>query len=495
MRFFRYSIETMIIGQQLQLALLIVARPLLFGAASFALALLFSGCAFVDTLEPRGEVLNRSFTEYRDMSTLLNIIRASQNEPMNFVVMTGTTGHGTLTGTEGIPSFIVGPHTAVTAAAPAVPARNWTFGPNTLSESASNDFTVSVLDDPQSYGALMTPLDPAMMGFFFGRKWPMSLLLPIFVNRVRYIPAGSNVAYEFQSNEIDPKFVFCPSYNAPWQCENKKWRINDPNNTPKLEQCRSHDAHCFSPIMILFSYLFLKGLVIDVPAGAVPGTPSAARICYDALYNNIPTRTFDNLLRHDFGLTEQEFLATFHDAFGPLSRPKLSGTIGCDNPKTRWLQASNPQTGGTTLSTATTPSSLCINGACAASKSSAGESANPQPMYQFADSTGTGIFQFSTRSTWGIYQFLGDLVREEQSGVAPEVLGPAFADDHNLFTVLENGTAECFTSVMYSAVNYCVPKDRPNTKMILSLLHELSNLYEKPNNTQQPNSGTVRVTP
>jgi hypothetical protein len=115
---------------------------------------------------------------------------------MNFVVMTGTTGHGTLTGNEGLPTFIVGPGTP---AAP-VNARNFVFGPNTLSESASNDFNVSVLDDPQSYAALMTPVDIGTIAFFFQEQLSRPLLLPLFVNQMRVIPDGGATAYQFNSN-------------------------------------------------------------------------------------------------------------------------------------------------------------------------------------------------------------------------------------------------------------------------------------------------------
>jgi len=74
-------------------------------AATSACACLFANCALVDKLDTRADELNRTFTDYRDLSTLLNIVRASRNEPMNFVVMTGTTGHGALTGNEGLPTF------------------------------------------------------------------------------------------------------------------------------------------------------------------------------------------------------------------------------------------------------------------------------------------------------------------------------------------------------------------------------------------------------
>jgi hypothetical protein len=116
-------------------------------------------------------------------------------------------------------------------------------------------------------------------------------------------------------------------------------------------------------------------------------------------------------------------------------------------------------------------------------------------MYEFYDPNSHATIQIATRSTWGIYQFLGDLVqRQLRLGLLPKFLGQGFDRDDVVFKVVTDGSTECFTAIRYAGLNYCVPKDRPNSKMILSLLHELSNLYTRPSTAQQPNTGTVRLT-
>jgi hypothetical protein len=488
------------------------------GAVLFAISL--TACALVDTLEPRAETLNRTMTEYRDTATLLNIVRASRNDPMNFVALTGTTAHGTLTGNEGLPSFIVGPHTAVTAAAPAVPARNWTFGPNSLTESASNDFTISVLDDPASYAALLTPMDLAIMGFFIEQHWPMSVLLPIFTNNVRVID-GTNV-YEFDTNPVQQTFVLChlPSQEAQQKlaqelaCAPKKISLTNPDDQSSFAECASGQAYCLTPAIMVFEYLIAEGLLVEVPSGAVPGVQDKpyARICFDPVYGNTRTNilgqySFDEILQKKFGLNRREFFGIMTDEIGFLDKPRPRDPklrhSRCDDPDTPWTQPTNSAQVNLTSQPASNPTTAaqnCTTGTCTTNKSSQKtpmqNSRGLRPVYELYDLKSGTTIQFATRSTWAIYQYLGSLIARQQSGEPPILLWSAgFSGDHTLFTVVTNGPADCFVSVTYSGANYCVPNNAYNSKMLLSLLHELANLQTRPNNNQQPNTGTTRITP
>jgi hypothetical protein len=116
-------------------------------------------------------------------------------------------------------------------------------------------------------------------------------------------------------------------------------------------------------------------------------------------------------------------------------------------------------------------------------------------MYEFYDEKSNSIVQIFTRSTWGMYQFLGDVVRGQASAPPLTIMLPGWRGDRTIFKIVKDGSTDCFTSVNYSGANYCIPKDASNAKRNLSLLHELVNLYTRPNNNPQPNSGTTRVTP
>jgi hypothetical protein len=93
-----------------------------------------------------------------------------------------------------------------------------------------------------------------------------------------------------------------------------------------------------------------------------------------------------------------------------------------------------------------------------------------------------------------MYKYFGNIINHRVH-IVPLDLGFSKDISDAFFTiVVDDPSTECFTKVVYSDKRFCVPRKSKNTKMALSLLHELANLYTRPTNTQQPNSGTVRVT-
>jgi len=500
---------------------------------SVNLVLLLVGGCVDSVVEPRSEILNRSFTDYRNQATLLNIVRASHNEPMNFVAVTGATGHGTLSATEGLQNYIFGPHTTPTLTAP-VPARNYVFGPNSLMESAANDFNITELDDPQSYAALMTPLDPGMIGVFFNRNWPVSLLLPLIISEIRVIPIPTSkdkeesISYAFYTNQRADarKFYFCKSppgvsFEETYDtyCDYKVWSL-----PPKAEdadyvawmlgECSARRAFCVPPAYILITYLNESGLVFQIPTGAVPGQAQSARICFDSPRSQFsPQESLTTALQDLFHFRTEDNRRIIHpftdkdlsDSWGEtdITMESKAKVYRCDDTNLQWVKLTIPSQANVGMSTSAsltnlpaTGLSVCVKpGACASARN-ASQGPKAMAMYEFFDPRINAIIQLFTRSTWGIYSFLGDVVRnEEQTHIPLVVLVKGFQKDHELFRVVENTLENCFASVLESGVSYCVPKTAFNAKMILSLLHELANLYTRPNPTQQPNTGTVRVTP
>ncbi len=529
---------------------------LLVGAA----ASLVGGCAYVDNIAPRADTINRSITDYRNEATFLNIIRASYSEPMDFVTVTGATGHSTFNGSQGLPTFIIGPHTAPTASNP-VAARNYVFGPNSIQESAGTDFNVALLDDPQSYVALMTPIDAGMIAFFQRTGTPTPVLLPLFISEIRIINKSDNKVYAFSTDQPqdggtfifchDPKGIGCePEIHClkvdAYRCEAARKspsaaRASSPDTAEDvqamLHQCQAGQARCVPPAMLATAYLTARGIRFQVPIGTVPGQQQTkqvmARICFDRLYqisslNEKSGETFDSylaLLMKDRGEKEDEAkrreimkrikdqyeyyadnsLTVQGDAFSAFRPAKFVAHFRCDDNDTPWIplgvaDSAQQQSGGRNADPAL-PSNLCINGACSASRtgrstannrSAKAENADRAPTYVFYD--GSSVIEVFTRSTWGIYQFLGNLMQRQELDGTVDILGGGIHDDQSLFRVRRGNQGNCFVSLAYSGETYCIPQDAFNSKRIISVLHELANLYTKPNNTQQPNTGTARIT-
>src|SRR5687767_4754206 len=75
-----------------------------FAQAVLPLAVLvMGGCSIVDgTLAPRAYDINQNTQNVRESGILLNIVRASRSEPLNFVALSRYTGTGSLALNEGL---------------------------------------------------------------------------------------------------------------------------------------------------------------------------------------------------------------------------------------------------------------------------------------------------------------------------------------------------------------------------------------------------------
>lgn len=140
--------------------------------ASSAAAL--GGCSVLDSaIDGRARTVNGASGDYSSVAILTNIVRASRYEPLNFVSLTGFTGHDTFN--SAMPSFVLPPANPVVVG----------FGSSTASTVFSNDFNVSVLDDPDSYAALLEPVNPALMALFVKAGYPRELIYLLFIDYLR----------------------------------------------------------------------------------------------------------------------------------------------------------------------------------------------------------------------------------------------------------------------------------------------------------------------
>ena len=73
-----------------------------------ALLIATSGCSTFGPLDQRGETINRNATEYANNAILLNLVRARNREPLEFVAITGIDTTQAATGSIGA-TFTVGP--------------------------------------------------------------------------------------------------------------------------------------------------------------------------------------------------------------------------------------------------------------------------------------------------------------------------------------------------------------------------------------------------
>ena len=393
---------------------------------------ILSACAAIDNQGVGGRVgqMNKGIADYRNEATLLNIIRASKTYPLNFVAVSGVTGHNSLN--LGIPVIAI----------PPIGGSTVTLGQGTDQYNASNDFAVNVVDDPATYVALHTPIDPATMAFFYEEGVGATLLDLLFIHHIHV--TGPGVDTTIFSAQVGHK--------------------------PKVEDDTGEQTFRTD---LFFATLAYYGLTFQVQAGSAPGLQKKPRsqICFDSTYSSlllrrVPVRSLTSILldRDDRIVVPPRSTCTDH---------------------AHWLPA---PAGDAPTTTAT--AAICEAGPCIAKAKSADKT--PSASYAVDVPFEHLHFEIYTRSVYGMYQFLGQLL---DAHVSPVLLRTP-KDSDNLFFDIENGGGQaCAVTASLDSETYCVPRGRQNTLYIFNVLHELTALETSAQPTQPANTSTVRITP
>jgi hypothetical protein len=177
--------------------------------------------------------MNTSMANYNNYSTLLNIVRASQHEPMLFVAVTQASPNLSLVANMAAPGFTFNPFHLATS----------TIGGNSASATASDSMQIQPLDDPGAWQAMLTPVDAATIGFFIKQGYSRELLFFLFIDHLRE-QTGPNSYKEY---------------------------LNDPTYPKDIEEFAGK-----------LDTLVLRGLTIEVERGAPKsGQNPASRICFE----------------------------------------------------------------------------------------------------------------------------------------------------------------------------------------------------------------------
>ena len=145
-------------------------------------AALTAQCAVVDNIDGRIMQTNRSSEMARNELTLLNILRASNDAPLNFVAFARVTGITTVGMGAGLPSFLTGPYT-LPANTATTGTRDATIGSTTLNGTslATNSYDLTVLESKEFYEALLSPIDLPIVNYFIRQGYPHELIFWLFV--------------------------------------------------------------------------------------------------------------------------------------------------------------------------------------------------------------------------------------------------------------------------------------------------------------------------
>ena len=421
-----------------------------FGGAIVGVACLaLSACAFTDgTVDSRYDTINRSTDAARNQAILLNIVRASRAEPLNFVAFSKIGGTTSTSMGIGLPTFLVGPDRALNQ-------KQLTIGNNTLNATvgANSNFDIAILENRDFYSALLTPVDEVTLNFFERQGYPRELLFWLFADSVRITYAGKTA--EFRNEPSDEK-----------SCEFVPQRRCFVNYV---------DAAIDTGFRVETRVVDKVTTNSEGRSRLVPTTE--ARTCFDPVLADRARREVQQGLR-----TRMPRLAgtAVNPICGKSPWPKESG----DSAKRRRADTGSAE--------GMLSNRLIIQSAPPQKQMPATRSLRDDDSPAPVSATGKQIFEISTRSTYGIYQYLGRILAER--AMSQVRLDGTGREDAQVLTIVEGGTTACFTEVEDAGRRYCVPAEgAENTKRIISLLAQLIAL--KTPQSELPFTPTVRVTP
>jgi hypothetical protein len=417
--------------------------PLAAVGAAFVLGTLLAGCAFVDTVDNRADFMNESVTRFRNQTVLRNIMRSARDEPLSFAALSNVTGHNT--SVNQFPSF---------------PGFQWnaagllsqrTTQSTSSQYNVSSDFTLAAIDDSATHAAILAPLDASTIAVFTQRSgWQSNLLYLLFFERIRIADPQGRVLATFYGNS-----VAADEYSGRRVCAGDL---------------------CGSRTMVAYALLAYLNLQFNVEKGGLPGQSRKPRtqICFDR--ERPPSGKW-----RDLGLAPTG---------GRIAVPVTKGGVPasfCDQPGT-WLPAESSEGGGASSRAPT--------------KGKAGEKAPAAAQYIIFDARNNVWVELSARSTWGIYQFLGNLAYDLIENKRPKVrlIQPGYPNPDELVIlniVKGRSGGDCFVDVQ-DRDTYCVPNGPESrlTRIYFAILQQLAALQRSIVSTQSSGGGgsSVRIT-
>ena len=166
-------------------------RALFAGAC---LSSLLGACALVDPVDSRYDTITRSLAKARNEAIFLNLIRASYDYPLSFNTIANVTPTMTNTSSFALPTFSSGPPNCILAAIPGTtrtcsfpmgaPGASTIFGSTTASNSTavSTNFNVSTEETGSFYEGFLKPIDLTILDYFIRQGYPRELLFWLFTD-------------------------------------------------------------------------------------------------------------------------------------------------------------------------------------------------------------------------------------------------------------------------------------------------------------------------
>jgi hypothetical protein len=393
--------------------------------AGICLAGALAACAVIDPVDQRYDTISRSLATARNESILLNLARASHDYPLSFATIANVSPSLTNTSTLGLPNFLLGP-------SPHLIEPNFTPGrdvliSNTTASNAtavSTNFNVSSQETSAFYTGFLKPIDLLTLDYFLRQGYSRELLFWLFTQSVEAKgPDGRALLF---------------SYRPP-----------DDYGCPKLDPKK----RCFQEFVLIAIY---TGLTVEQRSvrRAAPNSKSD---------------------KGGGSSVKSEIASYFRFCFDPLLAERGQNEMGVEATKIAEHYMDFRVDSGQ------------LKPRCGDDNWDPRKTEERPQKDSFEFFVGPIKFRIKPRSAFGIFEFLGTLIKmqrehtppwkdanlyEDRPGLTEPPKLKTTHDDGDLFRVGFSGS-NCFAQTWFLHDTYCVPENAYNSKRIFSLLAQL----------------------
>jgi hypothetical protein len=413
-------------------------RALLVG---MCLAGALGACSMVDPVDRRYDTITRSLAKARNEAIFLNLIRASHDYPLSFTAIANVTPGISNSTSFALPSFVFGPGTAgATIGGSTSPQRDLVFGNSTAanSTSVSTNFNISTEETGAFYNGFLKPIDLTILDYFIRQGYSRELLFWLFTDSFELkLPGQRLLGFHFHP----PDDLGCDLSDRKQRCF-IDWVHNAALSGLTVEEKTQERASSGG------------GQGHSSDSGGSAGKPTIytyARFCFNyVLFKQAAALApeFAQRLTADLDVSQA-------DVFG--------GDLRCGS--SSWhpeKDATKPQ----------------------------------EDILPLEFKNKTIQFRIIPRSAYGVFQFLGTLIKLQQEGYQPQAYPPGMPNPRGypaqrpwaqflppqlatlgnapLITVTRNRVGgHCFVRSWFEDGEYCVPDNDTISKQTFGLLAQL----------------------
>ena len=442
-----------------------------YGRAALILitGLFLSSCAFVDNYTPRLYQNNLSFGDFTSQEALLNIVRASRHEALSFVAISSEGGMQTETLAAGLPTFTLGP-------AQIAAQKQFAFAGNSLSSMAQSTYSVQPLSTTNFMQGMLTPIGARTLAMLLGthpRPWVFYATVE-GITLIREVDNNRRLVYYFTNDPADDEY----------------------DGVATNEKCRDliKDAYLDAPIFSddnackfsKFSYAMQLALDYGLSSELLSAGSSDQSKSNDSSKNQCcccgkpPPNTEKPPPKN--GSKSPALVATTNTGAGTNASADAPQPVSPSANATANTNAIGHICWDANLARPDHRSDVIdyFPNVCGNIKK-----ALPTFEFKFGHNVKIKEAQFVFRSPYGLYKYLGQLLRERSAARIHFANLRGFEQRELIsgpfLNIGEGASPDCLVSAFYNGESFCVPRKGSNsTAILLDILGQLKNLSISP---------------